>query len=345
MLLSSEPILINTMASEARSEEAYLRIQKKSLLRDTEDKCSCPTPTKRQRLSIDAISTLTVQTSVTCFSGVTRKGYAPAHPYKKNQDALVVVEHPSSGSIMFACLDGHGEFGDIIAQYFKNSLETRLCCHPMFIVDPKVAIQEVVSATEKELLERRDVDTRMSGTTLVLAIVRGRQLLVANVGDSRVILGSRNELNEMKAERLSVDHKPDTPSEMCRILENGGRVSAIKYEDGKIGPARVWLGRTAIPGLAMSRALGDTVAHMAGVTSCLDFFERELDPESDRMLVLATDGLWEFTDDQETIEVASTCSSPSEAILKLINVSNEKWLSSEHIIDDTTICVAFLGGS
>ena len=36
--------------------------------------------------------------------------------------------------------------------------------------------------------------------------------------------------------------------------------------DGKpVGPARVWLKTQNIPGLAMSRSLGDTVAHTVGV--------------------------------------------------------------------------------
>jgi hypothetical protein len=36
--------------------------------------------------------------------------------------------------------------------------------------------------------------------------------------------------------------------------------------DGKpVGPARVWLKTQNIPGLAMSRSLGDIVAHTVGV--------------------------------------------------------------------------------
>lgn len=50
----------------------------------------------------------------------------------------------------------------------------------------------------------------------------------------------------------------------ARILGAGGRVFAVSYDDGVDGPPRVWLGHMDIPGLAMSRSLGDAVAHTAG---------------------------------------------------------------------------------
>lgn len=39
---------------------------------------------------------------------------------------------------------------------------------------------------------------------------------------------------------------------------------ALSYDDGYTGPERVWLKDQDIPGLAMSRSLGDTVAHSVG---------------------------------------------------------------------------------
>jgi hypothetical protein len=46
----------------------------------------------------------------------------------------------------------------------------------------------------------------------------------------------------------------------------GGRVEAFIDTDGEpIGPARVWLKDENIPGLAMSRSMGDLIAHEVGV--------------------------------------------------------------------------------
>ena len=92
-------------------------------------------------------------------------------------------------------------------------------------------------------------------------------LTCANVGDSRVILGAVDGSGNLKVEEVSHDHKPDNPDEQKRIEASGGRVFGVRYPDGVVGPARVWLAKKYAPGLAMSRSLGDTVAHSVGVSS------------------------------------------------------------------------------
>ncbi len=117
------------------------------------------------------------------------------------------------------------------------------------------------------------IDTEFSGSTGVMGTVRKRTLTVANIGDSRVILGRRDpadgrlkgvEVSEgamgclhgfVSAEmavhhivQVSSDHKPDREDEQKRILARGGRVFAVEYEDGVDGPPRVWLGHMDIPG-------------------------------------------------------------------------------------------------
>jgi len=62
---------------------------------------------------------------------------------------------------------------------------------------------------------------------------------------------------------LSIDHKPELKAESERILAKGGRIDAFRdyYNNGEpIGPMRVWVKYDEIPGLAMSRSMGDRVA-------------------------------------------------------------------------------------
>ena len=97
----------------------------------------------------------------------------------------------------------------------------------------------------------------------MICIIRGNHLTTLNVGDSRAILAS--EVNEdCVVTDLTWDHKPSIPSERERIEQAGGRVFSIEYDDGYDGPMRVWLADQYVPGLAMSRSLGDTVAHSVG---------------------------------------------------------------------------------
>ena len=77
---------------------------------------------------------------------------------------------------------------------------------------------------------------------------------------------------------------------------------AVEYDDGVDGPPRVWLGHMDVPGLAMSRSLGDGVAHTAGVSSEPEFYEYEFNKgREDQILVMASDGLWEFMSNQEVL--------------------------------------------
>lgn len=65
---------------------------------------------------------------------------------------------------------------------------------------------------------------------------------------------------------LSKDHKPDLNDEYERIVKQKGRVFQLKDEMGKpSGPFRVWLQLDDIPGIAMSRSIGDFVASSVGV--------------------------------------------------------------------------------
>lgn len=41
---------------------------------------------------------------------------------------------------------------------------------------------------------------------------------------------------------------------------------AVEYDDGLTGPPRVWLPDVDLPGLAMSRSIGDRIAHTVGTS-------------------------------------------------------------------------------
>lgn len=47
---------------------------------------------------------------------------------------------------------------------------------------------------------------------------QGDHLVIANLGDSRAVLGTRGEDNQIVPVQLTVDLKPDTPSEYNSAL-------------------------------------------------------------------------------------------------------------------------------
>lgn len=70
----------------------------------------------------------------------------------------------------------------------------------------------------------------------------------------------------------------------------------------QVGPMRVWLKYEDTPGLAMSRSFGDSVACKAGVHAIPEIKLYELQP-SDKVIVLASDGIWEFLSNQKVAQL------------------------------------------
>jgi protein phosphatase 1G len=70
--------------------------------------------------------------------------------------------------------------------------------------------------------DQRDPPLLQVGCTAVLAVMKGRELFVANAGDSRAVLGRAGT-----AVALSEDHKPASTAEKQRITDAGGFVSEV----------------------------------------------------------------------------------------------------------------------
>jgi serine/threonine protein phosphatase PrpC len=95
---------------------------------------------------------------------------------------------------------------------------------------------------------------------------------------------------------------------------------------------------------SLNRSLGDVVAHSAGVISEPEFSEHELNSKTDKFLVIATDGLWEFVNNQETIEMVEGQFGPAQAVDTCVTEAGTRWMQEEQVIDDTTVIVANLFG-
>mmetsp|Transcript_14193 Transcript_14193/g.19284 ORF Transcript_14193/g.19284 Transcript_14193/m.19284 type:complete len:146 (+) Transcript_14193:1905-2342(+) len=139
-------------------------------------------------------------------------------------------------------------------------------------------------------------DVRYSGSTCVSILTYGRHLFMANVGDSRAIIIKQDPSDPRKciAKALTRDHKPDDPLEAKVIIGAGGRIDSYRDSHGnKVGPERVWLKNEEIPGLAMTRSFGDQVACRVGVNAVPEITELRM-TSSDKIIILASDGVWEF---------------------------------------------------
>lgn len=271
----------------------------------------------------------------------TRQGVVPYNKDKQNQDRATVIwglnDDPDTS--LFGVFDGHGENGHVVAQFVVDILPKVLAKHNIK-EDP---VKSVIAATldcAAELKAKRDeIDYSFSGTTASFGIKLRDTLYIANAGDSRCVLGRLNASGALEALALSEDNKPDQPLEKARILAAGGRVEPLPGPpEEDLGPMRVWLADQDAPGLAMSRSIGDEVAHSVGVIPEPVVVEHHLAP-SDLFVVWASDGVWEFISNSDACEIIYKSRDNLEtAAMNLIAEATKRWQAVEDVVDDIT-CV------
>nr|GLL39552.1 probable protein phosphatase 2C 11 [Ipomoea trifida] len=195
----------------------------------------------------------------------------------------------------FGVFDGHG--GSRTAEYLKNNLFKNLSSHPDFINDTKSAIVESFKQTDDDYLNEEKGQQRDAGSTASTAVLLGDRLLVANVGDSRVV-ACRNG----SAIPLSIDHKPDRSDERERIEQAGGFI--------------IWAGTWRVGGvLAVSRAFGDKLLKPYVVAEP-EIKEEEI--EGVDFIIIASDGLWNVLSNKEAVAIVDEIKDAEAASRKLI---------------------------
>ena len=77
-------------------------------------------------------------------------------------------------------------------------------------------------------LAESNINLAFSGSTCVFGVHIDKAMYVANIGDSRCVVGRDGDNGStVITVPLTQDHKPDSPGEMERILATGGRVCPI----------------------------------------------------------------------------------------------------------------------
>ena len=98
-----------------------------------------------------------------------------------------------------------------------------------------------------------------------------------------------------------------------------------------------------VPGLALTRSFGDRVASIAG-TICIPEIKEYIFNEGDKFLILASDGVWEFIQSEEYINIIDKfyLNNNIEGFCEyLSNESRKRWIREELVVDDITMLLAF----
>ena len=159
---------------------------------------------------------------------------------------------------------------------------------------------------------------------------------------------------------LSEDQTPYRKDERTRLKKAGARICSIDQMEGKqpmhenwgevdLGidideegdPPRVWCQDHDYPGTAFSRSLGDTIGEDIGVNSEPEMITKDV-TKGDEILVIASDGIFEFLTNQRVIDICEECDNAQHACTRLLEESYKQWLHYELRTDDITCIVMFL---
>lgn len=289
-----------------------------------------------------------------------------------NQDAMTIWEDfgGASDTVFCGVFDGHGPFGHRVACYARDKLPAKLSsgldslprlqgeCYGDESSDGdnddddvgganseefsswKEAFLKAFEELDKELRNHSVIDCICSGSTAVSIVRQKEHLIIANLGDSRAVLATRDNTNQLVPVQLTIDLKPNLPSEEERIKSCRGRVFALDEEPDI---HRIWMPDEDCPGLAMARAFGDFCLKDFGLISTPQVFCRKLS-EKDEFVVLATDGVWDVLTNKEVVKIVSSASKRSVAAKQVVERAVRAWRSKHPTskVDDCAVVCLFL---
>ncbi|KAK9124645.1 hypothetical protein Sjap_014247 [Stephania japonica] len=287
-----------------------------------------------------------------------------------NQDAMTVWENFGGvQDAIFCCIfDGHGPIGHKVAAHVRDVLPSKLSAElaspskfnsnigsddndgdeskegdeekHASISSYKASIIKTFKDMDKDLSSNFTTDSFCSGTTAVTILVQGENMIVANLGDSRAILCTRDQKNHRVPVQLTVDLKPNLPGEAERIKRCNGRVFAMEEEPDVY---RLWLPDENSPGLAMARAFGDFCLKDFGLIPIPQVSYRKLSKD-DEFVVLATDGVWDVLSNKDVIKIVASVKKRSTAAELVVRHAVRAWKCKYPTskIDDCAVVCLFL---
>uniref|UniRef100_A0A0E0G9N1 protein-serine/threonine phosphatase n=1 Tax=Oryza nivara TaxID=4536 RepID=A0A0E0G9N1_ORYNI len=188
----------------------------------------------------------------------------------------------------FGVYDGHG--GAEVAMYCAKRF------HTMLLEDVDY-INNLPNAITSDY-----VPPSYEGSTACVVIIRGNQIIVGNVGDSRCVLSKNGQ-----AISLSFDHKPHHEAEHERIQRAGGHVFL----------------RRILGMLATSRAIGDfaykqnrNMPPSQQMVTCVPDIRVENITDDTEFLVIASDGVWDGMRNNNVVQFVRQELRPGEENLR-----------------------------
>ena len=227
----------------------------------------------------------------------------------------------------FAIYDGHGGKG--CATFLKENLHKFISEFSFLGMKIGIDMAEEKFLTKKAVNELGKI-IDPSGSCGIMLMIQGKKCIIANIGDSRLIIFKNKEVSF-----TTTDHKPDSIIEKARIELSGGKLYKIQtlipiYQNGSRvnAPWRVNPGQ-----LSVSRTFGDIQAkdekfggNKTAIIALPDITEIELD-NNYNFIVMACDGIFDVLKNEELLECI-------KIVIKEKNITNFKDVNMHQLCGD-----------
>uniref|UniRef100_A0A6A7FWZ6 Protein phosphatase 2C n=1 Tax=Hirondellea gigas TaxID=1518452 RepID=A0A6A7FWZ6_9CRUS len=216
----------------------------------------------------------------------------------------------------YGVFDGHG--GEKASSFSAKHMYTAVSNESLFR-DPETALKRGYQQLDRDFLKLAARYDWEDGTTAVVAVLIHNVLYVANCGDSRAVLISGG-----RAIPMSNDHKPNNESERRRIEKANGEI--------------IFVGTWRVAGiLAVARAIGDR--HLKQWVIPDPDVQRRVLTRDDDFLILASDGVWDVTSNEEAANIVLSVLSSSGGNLMTAAESLTEHAYREGSLDNITSLV------
>ena len=294
---------------------------------------------------------------------------------KINQNTYIILPniYNTHKAKVFGVFDGHGINGDKISQevrdYFLEFFndKNKYVKQMLFDYNGKYttddSVEKIYNYLTKdnfkefeqlfnniniklhEKYKNNDICLKSGSTSSLLMILNDKKneslnkIISINLGNSKCILIDEED----KIFELNKNHTPNDIEEKERIEKNGGEISRVDWAD--YGPLRIFYKNKIYPGLSMTRAFGDFNAEALGVNTIPDIREYNIYDKNPKMIVLATDGIWQFLSNEKVKNILMPYYEEDNingGIEKLTNVALKMWETmNPKFIDDITVILLF----
>ncbi|XP_042410749.1 probable protein phosphatase 2C 78 [Zingiber officinale] len=237
----------------------------------------------------------------------------------------------SSSATYFGVFDGHG--GPEASRFVNARLFSHL--HEFASEQGGLSVEVIrkaFTATEEEFLQlvkqswRSRPKIASAGSCCLVGAIADNVLYVANLGDSRAVLGRRGaDGGAVVAERLSRDHNVAEeevrreltelhPDDSRIVTYNRGawRIKGIIQVSRSIGD--VYLKKPELSGDALYQKLAAPVPLTRPVVTAEPSIRIRNIKQNDLFLIFASDGLWEHLSDEAAVDIVSN--NPRSGIAK-----------------------------